>query len=78
MNDAFAVFWSWVFVGMAVWICAEPKLYPESVKHAEDVCATNDGWAYIEEGVGEFSSVTCKNGATFDYNWNELKGGKNE
>ena len=62
----------WLVVLLAViftWISTEPAIYPKAVKYAEDVCEANGGWGKIEEGYSVFSSVTCNNGAEFQYTW---------
>ena len=76
MSDASGYIAGLVLVGGLVWLCSEPRIYPESVRHAETVCAANGGWAYIEEGVSEYSSVTCENGAEFNYDWQKLESKK--
>lgn len=58
-----AVVWLWTFVSL------EPRLNPESVNYADDVCKDNGGWKHIEEGYSFFSSVKCNNGAEFEYDW---------
>lgn len=72
MNDVSGTFFLVVVVGFLVWLSSEPRIYPESVAHAEKVCEQNGGWAFIEEGISEFSSLTCKNGAEFSYDWNKF------
>lgn len=76
MSDFCGFMCALAFVGFGVWIMAEPRIYPESVRHAESVCAQNGGWSFIAEGRNQFASVECENGAVFGYNWNELQGGK--
>lgn len=71
-DDGGWVFFSWISVGLVVWLCSEPRIYPESVTYAVSVCEHNGGWKFIEEGVSKFSSVTCENGAEFHYDWNEI------
>lgn len=76
MSDFSGFMCAMLLVGFGVWFMAEPRIYPESVHHAESVCAPNGGWSFIEEGRSRFASVTCKNGAEFYYNWNDIQGGE--
>lgn len=69
MNESLVLWWLVVVAVFITLITAEPAIYPESVKYAEDVCETNGGWKKIEEGYSMFSSVTCNNGAEFQYSW---------
>ncbi|MBG6289509.1 hypothetical protein I5I61_18805 [Pseudomonas nitroreducens] len=54
------------------WLFTSPRIYPESVEFAASVCSANDGWAYIKEGRSQNAVVKCKNGAEFEYKWDQL------
>ena len=73
MSDGFSLIICIAVTFCLTWIFTEPNIYPRSVEYAEKVCASNDGWARIKEGRSDSSgSVTCKNGAVFDYAWRKL------
>lgn len=72
MNDFWGFLSSIAIAVFLTWLLTEPRIYPESVDYAAKACASNDGWAYIEEGHSDGATVKCKNGAEFDYKWNQL------
>lgn len=72
MND-FAGFMSCILLTwLFTWLLSAPAIYPESIKHAESVCAANGGWARIDEGRTSRAYVTCENGAEFSYDAHAL------
>ena len=74
MDDGFgAGFLIGVMAAFLSVFSTEPPITPLSVNYAEEVCKDNQGWKVIEEGYGPMSSLTCKNGATFEYSYTLLK-----
>ncbi|WP_305826875.1 hypothetical protein [Pseudomonas aeruginosa] len=72
MSD-FGGFLFGVFLGLFMtWMLTSPRIYSESVEFAASVCAANDGWFYIKEGRSPNAVVKCKNGAEFEYKWDQL------
>ncbi|MDG9855567.1 hypothetical protein N7403_16995 [Pseudomonas nitroreducens] len=65
---AAAVFLTWLFT--------EARIYPESVEYAASACASNEGWAYIDQGHSDEASVKCRNGAEFDFKQSQFEARK--
>lgn len=61
-----------LIVFFSTWLFTSPRIYPASVEFAASVCASNDGWSYIKEGRASSAAVRCKNGAEFEYEWDQL------
>lgn len=76
MNDTGGFFLLLIAATALTWFFTEPRIYPKSVRYAEQVCSTNGGRKFIEEGRTMTAAVTCENGAVFTYEWDKLERSK--
>ncbi|EKQ6319240.1 hypothetical protein IPC72_25500 [Pseudomonas aeruginosa] len=72
MNDFLGFIFCIAAAVFLTWLFTEARIYPESVEYAASACASNEGWAYIDQGHSDEASVKCKNGAEFEFKQSQL------